>query len=155
MKALRYIIAASLFAVASIAANAQAGPSASVVIFNSAASPCQSGSIAKISLPVNIVAAGTTALVPAVAGKTIYVCGFSATVNGTTPTLLFKSGTQTTTPCDTGAASLTGTFAPTTGSLLTLLHTATIFQSGVSGQLCATTGGTTPSIQGFILYVQQ
>ena len=116
---------------------------------------CQNTNIAKSSVPVNITTATTTAVIAAIALKKIYVCSVNAYITGTTPTVLFLTGTQTTTACDTGAINLTGTFPFTTGTLIAWENANIEFTSLVGGQMCITTGGTSPSVQGFITYVQQ
>lgn len=148
------VLALAAIGFCAVAAHAQTGPNQTVIEYKSNLNPCQSVSFPKSTAVVNISATGTTALVAAVTGKKIYFCDFRATVTGTTPTLLFLTGTQTTNPCDTSAANLTGTFAPTTGSLLSLGMPGGIGTTITSGALCATAGGTTPSVQGVISYVQ-
>lgn len=147
----------SLLALALVpfAVHAQSGPQLSAIIYNSNANPCQSGSVVKSSAVVNISSATTTALVTSVSGKITFVCGFYSTVVGTSPTLVFKTGTQVSAACDTSPVAITGTFAPTSGSVLNMSHGATLFQSASGGQICATTGGTGPSVQGVIVFVQQ
>lgn len=149
--AIGLILAASLH----VAMAQSTGPQLTVIQYNSNINPCQSASVVKSSAVVNIGSATTAVLVPAVTGKTTYLCGFTASVVGTTPTLLFKTGTQASAACDTSTASISGTFAPTSGSMVTLNGPGTIMQTIASGQLCATAGGTTPSIQGVLTYVQQ
>jgi len=138
-----------------VAAHAQVGPSATVIQYRSNLNPCQSVSIVKSTAVVNISATGTTALVAAVAGKKVYFCDLRATVVGTNPTFLFLTGTQTTNPCDTTPANLTGTFAPATGTFISLGIPGGVATGIASGALCVTVGGTTPSIQGVLSYVQQ
>lgn len=117
--------------------------------------PCQVASIPKSAAAVNIGSATTTNVIAKAAGKVTYVCSFVASAAGTNPTVLFKYGTLTSTACDTGAVSLTGTFAPTAGTVLALGQgDGTVFQSATNTDICVTTGGT-PSVQGVINYVQQ
>lgn len=116
---------------------------------------CQNSNITKTTAVVNISSATTTALVPAVAGKTTYLCTFNASVVGTTPTLLFLTGTQTTTACDTAPVNLSGTIAIVSTTFVDIDNVASSFISATGGQLCVTTGGTAPSVQGVIIYVQQ
>lgn len=115
--------------------------------------PCAQ-TVPKSFAAVNIASATTAELVAAVAGKTVYVCGFFASMQGTTPSIQFKSGTKVTNPCDTSPVTLTGIFLPTAGTDLSLGYGGTLFASSSGGEICATAGGTTPSIQGFISYVQ-
>lgn len=117
--------------------------------------PCQIPSVAKSSVAVNISSATTTNVVPLVAGQVTYVCGFNATVTGTTPTVLFKYGTNVGGACDTGATSLTGTYAPVTGTSVAIGGSGTQFQAAAAKDLCITSGGTGPSVQGVLTYVQR
>lgn len=123
--------------------------------FVAAADPCQSAAIPKSSAAINIGSATTTAVVAKATGKVTYVCSFNASIAGTSPTVLFKYGTQTTTPCDTGATSVSGTYAPTSGSVLALGTGSVTMQTAVTTDLCITTAGTGPSVQGVLTYVQQ
>lgn len=117
---------------------------------------CANANVAKLEVPVAITTATTTELVPAVAGKTTYVCGFVATVSGTNPTLTFKTGTKVSTACDTGAASLTGAITPTTAVVTAYQwdHNMTYMTSAAAGEVCLTTAGT-PAVNGFLIYVQR
>lgn len=133
------------------------GPSASFVVFNSG-DPCLNPNVAKSFAVVNISTATTTELVaaPSVAGQVVYMCALTVTVTGTSPTLLFKTGTKVSTACDTGAASQSGTYAVTTGSFVKIdANGGALLTGAASGELCLTSGGTTPSIQGNLVYVQQ
>jgi len=115
--------------------------------------PCENPNVLKSSSLVNISTATTTQLV-ALSGTTrVYACGFSATVSGTSPTLLFLYGTGA--ACATGPVNLSGTFAITTGTLVSLGYGGMLFASAAGNALCLTTGGTTPSVQGVLTYVQQ
>ena len=116
---------------------------------------CQNPYIAKSAAILNISSATTTSLVNAVAGKKIYLCTFNAVVSGTSPTLQFISGTQTTTACDTAPNTLSGVMPFTSGYFLDIDNIASSFTGSAGGQLCVVSGGTTPSVQGFIIYVQQ
>lgn len=124
--------------------------------------PCQDLSNVKSSVAINISTATTTELVAAVAGKTVYVCGFTATIQGsatTVGTLVFKTGTKVTTPCDTSPVSLSGTFQGNITANVPLLVTGqgsfTQFASAAAGEICATSAGTTPLIGGYLTFVQQ
>ena len=139
-----------------IPASAQTGPGITVAVYNGGSDYCQNPSIAKTSIAVNIGSATTTELVAAAAGKKVYVCKFSTSVVGTAPTLLFKTGTKVTNPCDTGTASLSGTYAITTGTMFELSANAGVpLVSTAAGEMCVTSGGTGPSIQGVMVYVQR
>lgn len=116
---------------------------------------CQSPAVAKSSAIINVGATTTTKIVDTSSTTVVYVCGFTATLAGTTPTVVFKTGTHGSADCDTSTASLTGTFAPVTGSVISLGGSGTIMQSIAGGQICATTTGTGSSFQGVLTYVQQ
>lgn len=120
-----------------------------------AADPCQDSNVAKSSAVINIGAAATTKIVDAVAAKKIYACAFHLTLAGTTPTLVFKTGTHASADCDTAAASLSGTYAPTSGLVLAMNGQGVLMTSITAGQLCGTTTGTGSSAQGILTYVQQ
>lgn len=120
--------------------------------------PCASPMTLKSTAVVNISTATTAAIVPAVAGDKVYVCTINLDyTSGTTPTVVFKYGTQVTTACDTGATSLSGTMAipATVGQGLFLGPGHTLMTTALSNQFCITSGGTTPNLQGFVTYVQQ
>jgi hypothetical protein len=123
---------------------------------------CQDLSQIKSTAVINIASATTTELVPAVAGKTVYVCGFSATIQGSATTVgavVFKTGTKVSTACDTSPASLTGTFqgniSPNVPLLITGQGSMTQFAGAVAGEICATTTGTTVAVGGYLTFVQQ
>jgi hypothetical protein len=132
------------------------GNTAPVMIISASAKndPCEAPWASKSSFVVNIGSATTTALASATAGKVVYACSFKATVSGTTPTVVFKTGTQVSGACDTSTASISGTYAITSGTLVELLTPPlNSMQSITGGQICATTGGTGPSVQGLFTYV--
>jgi hypothetical protein len=122
-----------------------------VRVVNSSNDPCQTSGIAKSSVVLNVT---TSAQVIALSGTTvIYVCGWTATVGGTAPTYQFQTGTGSV--CATGTVNRSGVFAPTVGSFNSYNPAMTAF-AGASGEaLCIATGGTTPSVQGVLTYVQQ
>lgn len=120
-----------------------------------AADVCQNPGITKSSAIVNVGAAATTKIVDTLSTTIVSVCSFNATLAGTTPTVVFKTGTHASADCDTSAASLTGVYAPTTGSVLSAHGPGTLFTSIAGGQICATTVGTGSSFQGLLTYVQQ
>jgi hypothetical protein len=117
------------------------------------ADPCQNPFTTKNSVAVNISSATTTRLVALSTGKVVYVCNLSATVVGTSPTALLEYGTGAT--CGTGTTSISGTFAPVTGTLVKLEGQTSQVQTIASNSLCLVSGGTGPSIQGYLVYVQQ
>lgn len=142
----------------SLPAFCQAGPSQVVALYNTATSSdlCENPSVLKSSVAINISSATTTELVATVAGKTVSVCSFYSTVAGTAPSLIFKTGTKVSTACDTGAASLTGTFLPPTSTTFNLSGHSLLFQGASGGEICLTTTGTgSPSFQGVMTYVQK
>lgn len=144
-----------LFALFATLSFAQVGPTGVIIQYNSG-DPCQNPNVVKSFAAINISTATTTELVAAVAGKTVYLCSLTATVVGTSPTLQFKTGTKVSTACDTGAANQSGTYAIVSTSLITLAADSTTFLTGaLSGELCLTSGGTAPSIQGNLTYIQQ
>lgn len=121
--------------------------------------PCMDTRIPKQSAAIAISSATTTELVPTSAGRTNYVCHIDATLSGTTPTATFKTGTKVTNPCDTGAASLTGAYAPISGLTgqaggydLHMGYGGWVVKSSLGGEVCVTTGGT-PSLQGTVIWV--
>jgi hypothetical protein len=127
-------------------------PTAATVAANIAGSgdPCINPNVLKTSAVVNITTATTTQLV-AISGTTsVYVCGFYGTqVVGTAATYTWEYGAGST--CGTGTTALSGAiigggFTPPT---MAGMHT-------IAGQaLCVLTGGTSPSMQGTLVYVQQ
>lgn len=117
--------------------------------------PCQNSSILKSSAVVNQGASATTKVIDTSASTVIYVCNFTASAVGTSPTVTVKTGTHVSADCDTGAASLTGAIIPSaTDGMLNMSGGGTLFKSTAGGQICLTTAGST-SIQGIMTYVQQ
>lgn len=136
---------------------AQAGPS-SWSLFSTAAAnsdPCQNPSVVKLSAKLNISTATTTEVVAPVAGKSIYVCRVLASVVGTSPTITFTSGTKVSTACDTNPVTLTGAVAVPTTTIINWGGAETIINDPVATELCLVSGGTAPSVLGWIDYVQQ
>lgn len=119
--------------------------------------PCATSSATKQSASVAFSSAASAVLVTGVEGKRTYLCSFTFTMSsGTTPTILFKSGTGTT--CGTGTVTYTGTMAlPTTsGTLVTVGQGHSLFTPTATGaDFCMATGGTTPTGNGWITFVQQ
>ena len=116
--------------------------------------PCLNPSLLKSSAIVNISgAAGTTELVAPSGSKAVYLCYFHASFVGTAPTYYLEYGIST--AC-TGTTALTGTMAVPTTTFDTLGHgNGSVVATPASQGLCLVAGGTTPSIQGVITYVQQ
>jgi hypothetical protein len=115
---------------------------------------CLNANIAKSSTPINVTSATTTQLV-ALSGTTkIYVCGFQASMGGTTPALTIEYGTGAS--CGTGTTALTGAMAPTAGSMLSVDPGGAIVTTPAGQALCVLTAGTgSPSFQGVLTYIQQ
>ena len=108
----------------------------------------------KSSVALAITSATTTQLIPLAAGKKIYICGFAATLTGTSPTFQLEYGTGTT--CGTGTTVLTGAFDPNAGSNVVAYSAGSTIASTAAGNaLCAITTGSTPAAQGVLTYVQQ
>lgn len=103
--------------------------------------------------PINVSAASNVQLV-ALSGSTIVrVCAVFITVTGTNPILGLFSGTGAV--CATGTTTLQGNMAPLSGSFLPMgTGLGTILQTLVGQALCLAVGGTTPSVQGWLLYEQ-
>ena len=114
--------------------------------------PCQTSGIAKSSVVVNVTA---DAQLVALSGTTIiYVCGFSVSISGTTPTMRLISGTGSV--CATGLTGRTGAYIPLTGSMIVGGGgAATILATAAGEALCMDVEGTSPSVQGYLSYVQQ
>lgn len=126
----------------------------SVREFGNNQDPCESAAVKKSSVAVNISSATTTQLVALSGSTSVYVCGFAASMLGTTPAATLEYGTGTN--CGTGTTTLTGAIAPTSGSFVLLNVGGPTVVTGASGNaLCLLSGGTTPSIQGVLTYVQQ
>ena len=122
--------------------------------------PCMSPLVLKSSVIINTSSAATTQLIAVSGSTSIYVCGFSLTVNNvvtTASTFQFEYGTSTN--C-TGTHALTGLF--NTGSVLAGTPTvvtygngaATIFSTPASQGLCIVTAGSGLD-DGVLTYVQQ
>lgn len=113
--------------------------------------PCQSSGVAKSSVVLNHTA---TAELVAISGTTVvYVCGFSISLAGTAPTFRFQTGTGTT--CGTGTVQQTGVYTPASAAPFSTYGAGTIFKGTAGQALCINLGGTTPSAQGVLTYVQQ
>lgn len=121
--------------------------------------PCQSTAVPKLSTPINISAtAGTTSLVaPGVsANSQIFVCGLSVTISGTTtPSFQLIAGTGAT--CGGSPVNLTGAWLGGATSAPTPILTGviTLVTTPAADRLCAVAGGTAPTIQGVLTYLQQ
>ncbi len=117
---------------------------------------CQSPGVIKYSAVINLSAAGTTRVIAApFASQPYAVCDVNFTLAGTSPTVQFIAGLGTN--CATNPNNLTGAYAPASGAYLNIqAGGATLFQpetaNGFTGDFCVTLGGTTPSMQGEIVY---
>ncbi len=108
------------------------------------------------SAVVNIGAATTTVIVPAVTNQRIYLCSILASLAGTTPTITLVYGTRVSADCDTGAVSLTGAIAGSgSGTLLPIGYGSDVVIVPPGNQLCGTTAGSGSSFQGIATYVQK
>jgi hypothetical protein len=106
---------------------------------------------------VNISSATTTQIVALTASKKVYVCNYSLTVTGTSPTLTWEYGTGT--ACATGTTAISGAMAGGTTAAPIVLNsppeaTGYAFVTPSAQALCILSGGTTPSIQGWIMEAQ-
>jgi hypothetical protein len=124
--------------------------------------PCLVSASSKSSVAVNITSATTTALVAAVTGKSVYVCGGVLTIAPSataadTATLEYGTGAT----CGSGTTALTGAFGA--GDLTSaappivvpLFTSGVILATPISNALCLLSAGTAVSIQGVVSYVQQ
>jgi hypothetical protein len=134
------------------------GPSATVMLSPLGGDPCQNPSVAKSATNISISSAGSTSLVPVSGTKVIYVCNYTTSMTGSSPTMKFTQGTTGTLGCDTVAVDLSGAMAPTTGAIWSSGYGGTIFSTSAGRALCivnTAVGSTTSSIQGRITYVQE
>lgn len=123
---------------------------------------CQDLSQQKSSVPVAVTASATTTQLVAISGTTtVYVCGYQLAVSaGTAPTVQFEYGTGA--ACGTGTTVLTGVMgtgvtvaAGVAGPIFTAGNDVTLFKAPAGNALCLVTGGTTPTVGGFVTFVQQ
>jgi hypothetical protein len=118
--------------------------------------PCGSWGVVKQSVPVAITTATTTQLVALSAGQTVFVCGFTFAMTGTTPTFQFEYGTGAS--CGTGTTVLTGAFqndiATGFGQYIYGGGEMTIFAAASANALCIVSAGT-PTINGVVTFVQR
>ncbi len=103
-------------------------------------------------------AAGTYSVISAVPGEGIYVCGQFINVQTLSDTIKWEYGTTVSTPCDTGAQSITGVIATPAASpalpYIAQISAFTMFSVPAGNQLCIVTTGTTPVITGYLTFVQ-
>ena len=114
--------------------------------------PCLAPNVSKVAV---VIAATADAELVAINGsELIYVCGWSVTVAGTAPTYRLISGTGTT--CATGTVGETGVYATLANAESDgPNYGGTVLAGAAGAALCIDVGGTTPSIQGVLSYVQQ
>jgi hypothetical protein len=111
--------------------------------------PCSSPLTYKQSQQFNNLSVATK-VIANVTGTRTYICYVQASNTGTTPTMLFTSGTGS--ACGTGTNNMTG---------VETLISATPWQwiglgdTGLSHDFCITPGGTSPSASGNVIFVQQ
>jgi hypothetical protein len=123
--------------------------------------PCQSSGTIKSNAVINVVTATTTQLVALSGTKTIYVCGYSFTIDSSATsaaTALIEYGTGAS--CGTGTTALTGTYGTATataGPAILIIpgpYAGTAFSTAAGNALCILTAGTTVNVQGQLTYVQ-
>lgn len=121
--------------------------------------PCLSPSVLKSNVAINISSATTTQLIALQPNTVIAVCGFllSATGATTATTAQFEYGTGSS--CGTGTTVLTGTMGATTAASPAVIVFSPSgnaqFKIPAANALCLVSAGGTPSIQGYLTYVQQ
>lgn len=116
--------------------------------------PCASPATTKLSTPIAIASATSTIIaVPTQNNQQIYVCGFSLTEAGTTPTFKFEQATGAL--CVTSPTALSGTYAPVVGQPIVQSGPGTIFSAAANFNVCIVTGGTGPSLQGVVTFASQ
>lgn len=114
--------------------------------------PCQDPRQAKTSAVISLASTTATVIVAKSGSTVVYMCGASYTLAGTTPSSLWTDAAT----CGTTPTNRTGTILPTTGSLITLGFGGHVtLQTAAGNNLCLTLGGTSPSAQGVIVYVQK
>ena len=124
-----------------------------------AVDPCFSNT-PKSNVSVSITTATTTQLVALSGTTSIYICGFTGTVNSATTatTLQFEYGTGAS--CGTGTTVLTGAMntggSTAAGSVvISFADPGSTFKTAAGNALCVVTTGTTINVQGVLTYIQQ
>lgn len=116
------------------------------------ADPCSSPFVAKTTVAINAPSSATAyKLVSLSTGLKTYICGFTVTSGGTSPTFVFSSGTKVSAECDTSAVSLTGLFTPS--ATIATVYSYVPITAAASKDVCITNGSTTAT-QGVLSYVQ-
>lgn len=142
-----------LLCVTATLSRAQVGPNATVQLYNGYADTCSAVNVAKLSAPVSITTSTTTQLIAPVAGKAATICGFYSTTANAAATLVFNTGTGAT--CGTATVVLSGTMLTSSSGRFDLGEGGQKLKSAVGGGICVITAGTTPGIQGFVVYTQR
>jgi hypothetical protein len=108
---------------------------------------------ASSSAPINISTATTTQLVAGLSGQKIYVTAWDVVAGGN-GTIALEYGTQTVSPCDTGATPLTGPYPLVAQAGLSKNGgISPVFVLPVGAQLCAQTS-TTVQMSGSVTYTR-
>ena len=115
--------------------------------------PCASKDTVKLSAKISQAQSTTASIVTGASGKQVYVCGFSVTAVGTTPTFTFKYDT-TATGCATPTA-ITGDYNPSaTSGTVNYNPNGTAFSTPAAKDLCLTTAAAS-TVNGVLTYVLQ
>jgi hypothetical protein len=121
------------------------------VAFRTTTNGCTSNNSSFASTPLNLSGSTLTQLIALAAGKKIYICGAYLQGGGTTPTIEFEYGTGTN--CATGTTILTQPVALTTAAP-GIMWTSPGPVVPVGDALCYILTGTTPTVVGWLTYVQ-
>ena len=104
------------------------------------------------SQQIAVTTQGTVQVIAAVAGKSIYVCGFVLNSGGSTTVQLVQGQGSA---CATGKTNLTPAFKMANGSTVTMGGSVgQVLRSSVGGALCMTTTSN-PDVGVLIVYVQR
>lgn len=109
------------------------------------ADPCSDPGVHRVSVPITIATATTTQLLAPVTNASYYLCGFSLSLTGTTPTFGFEYGTGSS--CGTGTTAITGVY--TAGPVY---YPGYFGETPLSDAVCAVTTGTVAA-NGHLTYV--
>lgn len=113
--------------------------------------PCQDPTAQKQSVAISTSA--SVQLVAASGTKITYVCGWSFSLTGTTPTAQFAYGTGAV--CATGQVNATGAMAPTAGAMVTDGPGSTIFSVANNTQNVCIIMGATSTANGILTFFQR
>jgi hypothetical protein len=118
-----------------------------LTIASAQADPCQHTGSAHRSISIGT-AASSLELVPAVAGQVIFVCQYSwSNSSAGSASLAYGTGTN----CGTGTTFVTGYYVGN----VSVGWGGVIAQTPIANALCVAAGGTTPSVNGVLTYVQE